>query len=40
MSILSGILTYYLGLFGNLHYGNMEVIEFANNELCSDGVLG
>lgn len=40
MSILSAILAFYLELFGNLHYGNIEVIEFANKELCSDGVLG
>lgn len=40
MSILTAILVNYLNLFGNLHYEGLEVISFANRELCSDGVLG
>lgn len=40
MSILSAILVNYLDLFGNVHYGDLDVIAFANKELCSDGVLG
>jgi hypothetical protein len=40
LSILTAILSNYLNLYGNLHFGELDVIAFANKELCSDGVLG
>lgn len=39
ISILISILANYLNLYNSQFYEDLEVIAFANRELCSEGVL-